>query len=218
MLVGNLKTDACNRTCTLTCCNLKVVELHIVHLVTLSTSQYEDIIISNLLLLVGKYEEVSVNLVELLALNIHTVDMQTMLQGCTTRASCQYDACLVDTNLLWIHDLVCRGILQHTILMNTRRMCEGILTNDSLIRLNWHIHQRAYHTACRIYLRGVDVSINSEIRVCLEDHCDFLKRGITCTLTNTIDCYLYLTRTTKHTCHGIGCCHTEVVMTVGRKD
>jgi len=53
--------------------------------------------------------------------------------------------------------------------------------------------------------------------VTLQNHGNLFERSITCTLTDTIDGNLYLTCTIQNALQGIGSCHTEVVMTVGRK-
>ena len=53
--------------------------------------------------------------------------------------------------------------------------------------------------------------------VTLQNHGNLFERSITCTLTDTIDGNLNLACTIQNTLQGIGSCHTEVVMTVGRK-
>ena len=52
----------------------------------------------------------------------------------------------------------------------------------------------------------------------LQNHGNLLERRITCSLTNSIDSNLNLTGTTHHAIKGVGCSHTQIVMTVGRDD
>ena len=109
---------------------------------SICTSKHQGIGIAYLLLLIGQRQEFLIYLVELLLREIHTVYVQTMLQGCTSATSSQYDAVVIDTNILRIHNLVSMHILQYTILMNTTGVRKGIATHYCLIRLYRHIHQR----------------------------------------------------------------------------
>ena len=143
--------------------------------------------------------------------------MQTMLESRTTAARRQHDACLLDAHLPGVHDFVSRSILEHTVLMYTRRVGKGILTNDSLVRLHRHIHQRRHHTARRINLLSVDIRINTQIRVSLENHRHLLERRIASTLTNAIDGHLDLTSPVEHTSHGIGRRHAQIIMAMRRE-
>ena len=60
----------------------------------------------------------------------------------------------------------------------------------------------------------IDICLNAKVRMCPEDHCNLLKRRIACTFTDTIDRHLNLTCTIQHACHGVGCCHTKVIVAV----
>ena len=51
-----------------------------------------------------------------------------------------------------------------------------------------------------------------------DDHSHFLKRSITGAFTDTIDSNLYLARTIQHACHRICSSHSQVIMTMRRKD
>ena len=117
-----------------------------------------------------------------------------------------------------IDNLIRLHILQHTILMDARRMGKSITSHDSFIRLYRHIHQAGHHAAGRINLLRIDICFNLNILMAFDNHSHFLKRSVTGTLTDTIDGNLHLTRTIQHTRHSVGRSHSQVIVTVGRED
>ena len=158
----------------------------------IGTSQHQGIGIRHLLLLVCQDQELLIDLVKLLFLEIHTVDVEPMLQGSPSAAGCQYDRVVVDTHILGVHDLIGVDILQHTILMDAAGMSEGITTYNSLIRLYRHIHQRRHHPARGIDLRGVDIRLDADGLMTFQDHGDLLERGVTSPFADTVDGHLHL--------------------------
>ena len=97
-------------------------------------------------------------------------------------------------------------------------MGEGISADDGLVGLHWHIHQRAYHAACGVYLCCVDVCLDAEVGMCLECHRYLLERCVSGTLSYSVYCHLDLSRSSEHSGHGIGGSHAEVIMAVGGED
>ena len=71
-------------------------------------------------------------------------------------------------------------------------MREGVTTHDGFIRLHRHVHQARYHAAGAVNLGRVDVGDDLTLLVALEDHGDLLQRGVTGTLTDTVDRDLHL--------------------------
>ena len=142
----------------------------------ISTSEHQYILVGNFLLLISQLEELLVDLVELLlVIYIHAVNMEAILQGCTTRAGCQYDSVIIQTHILRVDDFISLNVLQHAILVDTGRMSESIAAHNRLVRLNWHVHQAAHHARHRHNLGGIDVGINIDILVALQNHGDFLE-------------------------------------------
>ena len=86
----------------------------------LSTSENENIIVSDFFLFVCQSEEILIYLVELFSFHLYAIDMQAVLQGCTSGTRRQYDRCFIYAYLLRIHDLIGGSILQHSILMYAR--------------------------------------------------------------------------------------------------
>ena len=218
MLVGDGKTDRSHALHAHARSHLQVVEFHVVRLRAVGTSQHEDVIIGHLLLLVCQFEELLIEFVEFVAIHLHTVHVQTMLQSGTTRTSRQHDSVVINAHFLGVHDFVGRCILQHTVLMDTAGVCKCVLAHNRLVRLHRHIHQRRHHAARRINLRRVDVRLDAKVGVRLENHRYLFQRRVTGTFADTVDGHLHLTGTSQHTSHRVCRRHAEVVVAVGRED
>ena len=52
----------------------------------------------------------------------------------------------------------------------------------------------------------------------LEYHSHLLERCVTSALAYAVDGHLHLSCAVQHTCYGVGCRHTQVVVAVGRED
>src|SRR3712207_8491361 len=88
-------------------------------------------------------------------------------------------------------------VLQHTVLMDARRVSESIPPHNRLVGLYRHIHQTGNHTAGGIYFAGIDIRPDIYFMMTLHDHRYFLERGISRTFADTIDCYLHLPRSDR---------------------
>ena len=218
VFVGDEQTHTGHTLHTLTGGYLQIVELDVVSGSTVGTGQYHDVIICHLLLLVSQFQEVFVNLVQLLAIQFHSVHAQAMAKGSTSATGSQYDGIVIDTHFLGVHNLISGNVLQHSILMDTTTVGKRILTHNGLVGLNGHVHQRTYHTAGGINLCGVDVGFNTQVGMGLENHGHLFQTGVSGTFANTVDGNLHLTGTIEHTGNGICGCHTQVVVAMGRQD
>ena len=117
---GDVQSQTCHRTHTHTACHLQELQLDVVVVGTVGTGEHQNVVVGNVLLLVGKFQEVLIDLVQLVLLHLHAQHVQTVLQGGTTASGSQYDGIVVDTHILRVDDFVSLHILQHTVLMNTR--------------------------------------------------------------------------------------------------
>ena len=144
--------------------------------------------------------------------------MQTMFQSGTSATGSQYNGVIIDTYIFRIDDFVSLYILQHTVLMDTRRVRERISTHNRLVGLYRHVHQAGYHAAGRVNLLGIDIRIDINAMVTTENHGHFLQRRISGTFSDSVDSHLYLTGTVQYTADGIGSCHSQVVVAMGRND
>ena len=117
-----------------------------------------------------------------------------------------------------VNDFVSLYILQHTILVDTRRMGKSIATYNSLVGLHRHVHQAGHHTAGRINLLCIDVGLYFYILVTFDNHRHFLKRSIPGTFTNTVDGHLHLASTIQHASHCIGSSHAQVIVAMSRNN
>ena len=214
LLTSDVQAKTCHRLHTHTTCHLQIVHLDAVVLSTVSTSKHEYVVVVDVFLLVSQLQEFLIHLIELFLLQSHAQQLQTILQGCTSRTGSEYDGVVVDTHIVRVHNFVGLYILQHTILMNTTGMSKRILAHDGLVRLNRHVHQTRHHTACWINLCGVDISFNTYSLMALQNHRHLFQRRVSCTFTNTVDGHFRLTSAIQHTCHRVGCSHTKVVVAV----
>ena len=87
---------------------------------TVGTRQHQNIVIVDILLLVGQFQEVLVHLVQLLLRQCHTQYLQTVLQRSTSASGCQYDGVVVNAHIVRVNDFVSLHVLQHTVLMDAR--------------------------------------------------------------------------------------------------
>ena len=174
----------------------------------IGSRQHQHIGIAHLLLLVSQLQELLIDLVEFLVFQIHTVHVQTMFQGSPSATGRQQDAIIIDTHILRVHNLIGMYILQHTILMDATGMGKGITTDNGLVGLYGHIHQRRHHTRDGVNLRGVDVRLYLKVLVTFQNHRNLLQRGVTGSFADTVDGYFHLSGASHHTTKGIGRCQT----------
>ncbi len=117
-----------------------------------------------------------------------------------------------------INDFVSLYILQHTILVDARRMGKSITTYNSFVGLYRHVHQAGHHTAGWINLLCINVGLDFYVLVAFDNHRHFLKRSIPGTFTNTVDSHLHLAGTIQHTSHCIGSSHAQVIVAMSRNN
>ena len=72
-----------------------------------STSKHEDVVVVDLLLLIGEFEKLLIYLVEFLSAHLHSVHTEAVFQRGTSGACCQNDGVVVNANFLRVHNLVC---------------------------------------------------------------------------------------------------------------
>ena len=99
--------------------------------------------------------------------------------------------------------------------MDAATVGECVTTHNGLVRLNGHVHQARNHAACGANLCSVYVGVNIDTVVTLQNHGNLFERSVSRTLTDTIDCHLYLTRSVQHSAQRIGCGKTQVVVAMG---
>ena len=141
-----------------------------------------------------------------------------MFQCGTSATGGQYDCVIVDTDILRVDNLIAFTVFQYTVLVDTGRMGESITSDNRLVRLNRHVHQAGNRTADAIDFGCVYIGFDTTFFVATEDHGYFFQRSITGTFADTVDGHFHLAGTVQDTLHGIGCCHTQVIMAVGGDD
>ena len=179
---------------------------------TVGTCQYQDIVVRDFLLLVGKFEELLVNLVEAFAININAIHAQAVFQGSPAASCRQHDCVIVDTHILGIHDFVGRSILEDAILMDAAAVSERVPAHNRLVWLNWHVHQGTYHSTCREDFCRVDIRVDTQIGMRLEYHGNLFERGVASTFADAVYRHLCLTSAIQYASHGVSRSHSEVVV------
>ena len=74
LLARDAQTDTGHRTDTLTGGHLQVLEFDVMEVGTVGSSENQNVIVGDFLLLVGQLEEFLIDIVEFLAVNVNTVD------------------------------------------------------------------------------------------------------------------------------------------------
>ena len=182
------------------------------------TRQYQNIIIMNIFLAVGKFQEFFIYFIQFFLIQCHTQNGKAIFQGSTSATGSQHNRIIINTYIMRINYFISLHILKYSILMDTRRMCKCIASHNGLISLYRHIHQTRYHAAGRINLLSIDIRLNINLVMALNNHCYLFKGCISGTFTDTVDGNFYLTGTVQYTGHRVGSSHSQVIMTMGRNN
>ena len=97
-------------------------------------------------------------------------------------------------------------------------MRKCIPAHNSFIRLNRHIHQAGNHAAYRINFLCIDLSFNSHTCVAFQNHGHLFERSISGTFANAVDGNFHLPGAVQYSGNGVGCCHTQIVVTMSGND
>lgn len=135
------------------------------------------------------------------------------------RVLAKHHLVLAETNRLRQHDLVRGLVLQHTVLVDTRLVGEGVGADNGLVGLDGHARVVAHHAAAARNLRRVNARVHGEVlRASLERHHQLLQGRVTGTLTDTVDRDLHLTSSALHSGQSVGRGQTQVVVAVRGED
>ena len=174
-----------------------------------------NVIIVDVLFLVGEFEKRLINLVEFLEGGIDAECRQPAFEGGASAACGQNDGIVVYSHIVGIDDFIGLHILQHTVLVYARRVRERVAANDGFVGLHRHIHQARHESACGINLLRVDVAVDVNIVVAFDNHRYFLESGVAGALADAVDRHFHLACSVEHSAHRVGGCHAEVVVAVG---
>ena len=105
------------------------------------SGEHQDVVVVDLLLLVGKLEELLVDIVQGLFAELDPEGLEPELEGGVTASRREDDRVGVDSHVDRVDDFVGFRILEHSVLVDAGRVGEGILSDDGLVRLDRHIHQ-----------------------------------------------------------------------------
>ena len=215
---GNIQSEAGNRTDSYSAGHLKIFQFDAMVTTSVCTRQYQNIIIMNIFLAVGKFQEFFIYFIQFFLIQCHPQNGKAIFQGSTSATGSQHNRIIINTYIMRINYFISLHILKYSILMDTRRMCKCIASHNGLISLYRHIHQTRYHAAGRINLLSIDIRLNINLVMALNNHCYLFKGCISGTFTDTVDGNFYLTGTVQYTGHRVGSSHSQVIMTMGRNN
>ena len=119
--------------------------------------QDDQVLVVDLLLLVGQRLEVVEQGLELLVVQVVAQLGHAVAQGVAAGVLAQDQVGLGDADLLGTHDLVGGALLEHAVLVDARLVGEGVAADDRLVPLDDHAGDRRDHPADRVEPFGLDV-------------------------------------------------------------
>ena len=130
----------------------------------------------------------------------------------------QGDDRLVEPDVLRVDDLVGLAVFQHAVLMDARRVGEGVAADDRLVGLYGHVHQARYEVRSLGDELCVDVRIDVQLLVAAQGHHHLFERGVARAFADAVDRHLGLPRAVEDAAQGVGRGHAQIVVAVGRDD
>ena len=107
-----------------------------------------EVLVIDFLLLVGKVQEVLIDLVERVALKLVAELLEAMLQ-CRVPAACgKDDLALACSDVCRVDDLVGVALLKHAVLMDARGVSKRISADDGFVRLHAHAGDGGDEATC----------------------------------------------------------------------
>ena len=191
---------------------LQIVQLDAVCIASFCSGQHKHIIVGNLFLLVGQFQELLVDAIQFAIRNTDAQHFESVLQGCTSRTCCENNGIVVHTHILGIDDFVGLDIFQHTVLMNSAGMGKGVSAHNGLVRLHRHVHQRTDHATCSMYLARIDIGLDVQVVVAFQNHSHFFFARIAGAFAYAVDGNFHLPCTIEHTFERARRRHAQVVV------
>ena len=180
--------------------------------------QVQQVVVVDLLFLVGQFEELVIGVVQLFLREVVAEQFEPVYERRAAAAGRQGDDRLVEPDVLRIDDLVGLAVFQYAVLVDARRVGEGIAADDRLVGLHGHVHQ------ARHQVRGlgdelcIDIGVDGELLVAAQGHDDLFERSVAGAFADAVDRYFGLPCTVEDAAQRIGRSHAQVVVAVGRDD
>ena len=91
LFAADVQPDACHRTNAHAARHLKIFQAYSMACRAVGSGEQQDVVVVDVFLLVGKFEEVGIDFVELLRRKLHAQHVQAILQSGTTATRCEHD-------------------------------------------------------------------------------------------------------------------------------
>ena len=118
LLSSDVKPDTRDRPQPLAACHLKVLKFDVMVLRPVRSGKHKEIIVTDLLLLVGQFEELIVKSVKFMAFHLDSKNLKTVFKGSVAASGRKHDVVVVYSHILGVDDLVGADVLEDSVLMD----------------------------------------------------------------------------------------------------
>src|SRR3989440_2569208 len=176
--------------------------------------------IGDMLLAICYFDKIAIGDMQFLGAEPEAQLAQACIQSMTPGVLAKHEFGIGPSDGLGCHDLVSEWVFEHAILVDAGFMGEGVCPDDGFIGLHRYTGEPAYQLACGEQFLRVDacIGVAKAIGPCAQRHYDFFHGGIACTLTQAIDGYFDLARTSFDGGQRVGRSHAEIIVAVGAHD
>ena len=167
-----------------------IQRIKIVRVFHLLTGNHDQVVVIDHLLLIRQRDEALICLHQFFIVQRNAYALQRLSQTILSREFAQHQLRpVMQPNVCRVNDLIGRALLDHTVLVNPRRMRECIGSHDGLVTLDRHTGQATNQATDRDDLLRIDtrVQFTELIGPRLQRHHDLFQCRITGTLAQTIN-------------------------------
>ena len=179
----------------------------------------DDVLVENVLFLIGEVLESAEGVVERRVLDLVTEFLQFAAEGMTAGVFSHDQGRLRQTHRLGSHDLVGSRVLEHAVLVDAGLVGEGVGPDDRLVGLDDEAGDRRNQPRSLHDVLALDPGLpGEEVAAGPDGHDDLFHGRVAGPLAETVDRTLDLARADGDGGQGIGHRESEVVMAMHRYD
>ena len=179
--------------------------------------QGHDVLVEDLLLLVGQGLEADEGIVERIVADVVAQLLQLLLEGMPAGMLAHDEVGAEEADILGPHDLVGLGVLEHAVLVDAALMGEGVRTHDRLVGLDLEAGDGGDEARGLHDLLGDDAGPEGQaVGAHVHRHHHLFKRAVARPLADAVDRALDLPRTGLDRAQGVGHGEAQIVVAVDR--
>ena len=174
---------------------------------------------TDLALAIGKRLEPRKHFVQLCLVELISHVDQRLAQRVSPGVLPQHQFTLHQSYALGVHDLVGERVGEHSVLMDTGLMREGITPDHGLVGLDVVPGEAAHHATGACDLSGLDPRPQPAEVLCpgAQDHGHLFERGVTRALADAVNAHLHLSSAHLDAREGVGHSQSQIVVTMHRE-